>query len=74
MFKEDQAPIGVIVKTTEEIVPWMWRGLVSVSSAVEEELQAIHMAMLLARFRNVRELVIEGDCKYILDNLEPPIL
>lgn len=59
----------ITINVYEEVV-WMWRSRISAASTLEAELQALYVALLVVKFRNVREITIEGDNKNILDNLD----
>ena len=68
-FSTSGASCGVIARDEVGALLWLWRCRIEADSVAEAELKAVQMALLLARFRNIRRLEIEGDNKIVMDSL-----
>lgn len=53
--------VGFVARNGRGEIVWMWKGPVEASSVQEAELVGVHIATLLAKFRNHRSIIIEGD-------------
>lgn len=69
-FKKDIATVGPIAKHSGGGVVWMWRSKVSAALAIEAELKGYLHALLVAKFRGVSEVIVEGDNRLLLDCLK----
>lgn len=68
-FSEAGATVGIVARDERGSVLWMWRSKTQAGSAVEAEMIGVLMGVQLAKFRNHRRILVEGDNKAIMDSL-----
>ena len=68
-FKLDIAAVCVVARSHGDEVRWLWRSKVLASSPLEAEMKGVFLAMLIAKFRGVKNVILEGDNMSIMDGL-----
>ena len=68
-YRDERAAVGMVARNSGGTMLWMWRNEIEAESAMEAEMIGVHLAVLVAKFRNVRRLVVEGDNKQIMESL-----
>ena len=68
-FKENRAFAGVIARDNRGIPKLAWVGKTRAKCPMEAELEAILRAARLAEINNWQAIILEGDCKMLLDAL-----
>ena len=62
--------MGLVARDERGAVSWLWRSPIQAASAVEAELKGVYLALLVAKFRGLSKVVVEGDNKSLMESLE----
>ena len=61
---------GLVARDEAGEILWMWRSAITAATVLEAEMAGVYLAILMAKFRNVQRLVVEGDNKQIMEGLD----
>ena len=61
--------MGIITRDEHGDPKWMWRSKISAVSVADAELQAVCLALRLAKLKNLNRFWVEGDNKKIMVSL-----